>query len=336
MRILVIGGTKFLGRHFVEAALENHHEVTIFHRGQTNTGLFPHVEEILGDRDGQTSLLTARTWDAVVDTCGYVPRVVKQSVETLKALAKQYTFISSISVYPGFPKSGMDESSTVDVLPEEDADSEDISKYYGPLKALCEQEVTQAFGSHALIIRPGLIVGPNDPTDRFTYWPHRMAEGGEVLVPGDFSRPVQFIDVRDLARFTLHLIEQEASGIYHATGHPLPFSQLLDVCQAVSERDATLVSVDETFLAQQGVQPWIELPLWIGEAAGWPGFMEVSVEKATTHGLQLRPLVETVRDTLAWSDNRPSDTEWKAGMKPDRERELLATWNSVRATYQNP
>lgn len=331
MKILVIGGTRFLGRHFVDAALQNHHEVTIFHRGETNAGLFPEVEEILGDRDGQTSLLTGRTWDAVVDTCGYVPRVVRQSVANLKASAGQYAFISSISVYPEFPRAGMDESAAVDSLPDDDGESEDVSKYYGPLKALCEDEVKQRFDGQALIIRPGLIVGPHDPTDRFTYWPHRIAQGGEVLVPGDPNRVVQFIDVRDLARFTLHLIEQGTSGVYHATGHPLPFSQLIFACQAVSGSPSQLVWVSEDFLFEQGVQPWIELPLWIGEAANWPGFMEVSVQRAKAHGLKLRTVTDTVRDTLAWVDQRPHDTKWQAGFTPERERELLTAWKSSRS-----
>lgn len=326
MKILVIGGTRFLGRHFVEAALSHEHEVTLFHRGQTNEGLFPGVEEVLGDRDGQIDRLGDRTFDAVVDTCGYVPRVVRQSVEALKDHAGQYTFISSISVYPDFPTAGMDESTAVDVLPENDLDSEDVSKYYGPLKALCEAEVVQGFGEHALIVRPGLIVGPHDPTDRFTYWPHRVAAGGEVLVPGEESRRVQFIDVRDLALFTLSLIEQRASGIYHATGQPIPMAELVSTAAKYADVSANPIWVNEAFLREQGVQPWIELPLWIGEAANWPGFMEVSIDKAIKHGLKLRPLTNTIADTLQWVKTERTDEPWKAGMKQERERELLRAY----------
>ncbi len=332
MKILVIGGTRFLGRHFVEAALKNNHEVTVFHRGQTNVGLFDSVEEILGDRDGGTDRLKGREWDAVVDTCGYVPRVVRQSVETLAGTTANYTFISSISVYKDFPEAGMDETTPVDVLPEDEAGSEDVSKYYGPLKALCEYEVTRGFGERALIVRPGLIVGPNDPTDRFTYWPARFDQGGDALVPGDAERLIQFIDVRDLASFTLALVEQRAGGVYHATGLPVSMAELVEACQAVSVHAAAPVWVEESFLEGTDVQPWMELPLWIGPAANWPGFMEVSVAKALERGLTCRSTLETVGDTLSWVKTGRGDREWKAGLRPEKERELLNAWRARQSS----
>src|SRR5688572_29497367 len=197
MRLLVLGGTKFLGRAVVEAAVARGHEPTLFHRGLTNPGLFPDLEHLRGDRDGGLAALQGRTWDAVIDPSGYVPRIVRASAELLADAVEHYTFISSISVYPSFPTPGMDESSPVGTL--EDPTVEDVPAHYGPLKALCEQAAEAAMPGRVFHVRAGLIVGPNDPSDRFTYWPVRVAKGGDVLAPGSPERPVQIIDVRDLA-----------------------------------------------------------------------------------------------------------------------------------------
>ncbi|MCL6452412.1 MAG: NAD-dependent epimerase/dehydratase family protein [Alicyclobacillus sp.] len=330
MKLLILGGTKFLGRFLAEEALRRGHAVTLFHRGRTNPGLFPEAEEILGDRDGGVDALAGGAWDAVMDTSGYLPRVVAQSVERLRTAVPRYAFISSISVYPDFPYDGLDETYRVDSLPPEDADSEDVGRYYGALKARCEQVVQAAYGDGALVIRPGLIVGPHDPTDRFTYWPHRFAAGGEVLVPGRPERPVQFIDVRDLAAWTLDMVEAGEAGVYNATGPvpPVTMGTLVAACvEAAAARGVTAepVWVDGGFLKEQAVGEWVEMPLWISEAAGWPGFMTVSVDRAVAKGLRFRPVMETVEDTLAWDAARPPEP-LRAGMARDKEQAVLAAW----------
>ncbi len=217
MRILILGGTVFVGRHLVEAALARGHEVTLFNRGQHGPDLYPGVEKLRGDRDGGLDALRGRRWDAAIDTCGYVPRIVRASATLLANAVDHYTFISSVSVYPEAHTRHLDEDSPVGALDDESV--EDVTpETYGPLKALCEQAAEGAMSGRALTIRPGLIVGPHDPTDRFTYWPRRVAQGGEVLAPGRPERPVQIIDARDLAAWTLQLVASGARGVYNATG----------------------------------------------------------------------------------------------------------------------
>ncbi|MEK7324009.1 MAG: NAD-dependent epimerase/dehydratase family protein [Chloroflexota bacterium] len=326
MKLLILGGTVFLGRHTVEVALARGHEVTLFNRGQRDPELFPDVEKLLGDRNGDLSALRWRKWDAVVDTCGYVPRIVRASAELLAQAVERYVFISSISVYHELDKApGLDEDSPVGKL--EDETVEEITgETYGPLKALCEQAAEQALPGRALNIRPGLIVGPHDPTDRFTYWPVRVAQGGGVLAPDGPNWHTQVIDVRDLAEWTIRMVEAKTTGVFNATGpdYPLTFGKVLDECKAVSGSDARFVWVDGKFLLDAGVQPWSELPLWLGG-----GDMTVSVNKAIAAGLTFRPLADTIRDTLAWDATRPSDREPRAGMKKEREEELLSQWKGV-------
>ena len=325
MRILIFGGTNFLGRHTAAAALERGHEVTLFHRGQTNPGLFPEAEEILGDREHDLGLLAGRDWDAVIDVPGYVPRIVRASAQALAGQARHYTFISTISVYESMPAPGMDEDSPVGKLPEP---SDDVQKYYGQLKALCEDEVRAAFPGSAAVIRPGLIVGPFDPTDRFSYWPVRVAEGGEVLAPGDPERQVQVIDARDLAEWTVRCAEQGTTGTFNATGPATRTSmrEMLEACREGTGSDATFTWVDEAFLVEQGVGPWMELPLWLPESSeATRGMLAVSIERALAAGLTFRPLAETARDTVAWYRANGSP-ELKAGMARERERELLEKW----------
>lgn len=326
MRILIFGGTNFLGRHTAAAALERGHEVTLFHRGQTNPGLFPDAEEILGDREHDLGLLAGRDWDAVIDVPGYLPRVVRGSARALAGHAKHYTFISTISVYDSMPAAGMDENGATGVLPEPGA--EDVQKYYGQLKALCEDEVRAAFPDSALVIRPGLIVGPFDPTDRFSYWPIRIADGGEVLAPGDPDRQVQVIDGRDLAAWTVGCAERGVTGTYNATGpaERMSMREMLEACREGTGSDATFTWVDEGFLEAEGVGPWMELPLWLPESsADTRGMLAVSIARALAAGLTFRPLAETARDTLAW--HRASGSpELKAGLARERERALLAKW----------
>src|SRR5262249_55921530 len=239
MKLLILGGTIFLGRYLVEAALAAGHDVTLFNRGQHNPELYPEVEKLRGDRDGGLAALRGRRWDAVVDTSGYLPRVARASAELLADAVDHYTFISSISVYPHFRSLGTDESAPVDTL--DDPNIEEVTgETYGPLKALCEQAAEQALPGRTLVIRPGLIVGPHDYSDRFTYWVRRVAQGGEVLAPERPDWHTQIIDVRDLAEWTLRMAERRLVGVYNATGpaYDLSFGQLLDTCRAVSGSDA--------------------------------------------------------------------------------------------------
>lgn len=322
MRLLIIGGTVFLGRHLVESALRRGHAVTLFNRGQHNPDLFPDVEKIHGDRDGGLEALGSRQWDAVIDTCGYIPRVVRASAEFLAVSVQHYTFISTISVYMEPLLPGTDESAPVGKLKDERV--EDVTgETYGPLKALCEQAVLNVYAERSLIIRPGLIVGSHDPTDRFTYWPARVARGGEVLAPSSPERQVQIIDVRDLADWTVEMVARQATGIYNATGPatPLTLGGLLNTCKQVSGSDASFTWVSDEFLLANQVTPFTELPLWMPVAeAAWE---MVSIRKALEAGLKFRPLAETVHDTLKWDCTRPAEAPRRNGMAPEREAVLL-------------
>ena len=324
MNILIIGGTRFLGRHLVEAARARGHHVTLFNRGKSNPDLFPQVETILGDREHDIDKLSGRAWDAVIDTCGYVPRIVRLSAAGLAGSVGRYIFISSISVFASFGKIGMDESDPVGKL--EDESVEEITgETYGPLKALCEKTVQEIYGDRALIIRPGLIVGPNDPTDRFTYWPVRVARGGDVLAPEKPEVPVQIIDVRDLAEFTIQLIEENASGVYNATGpdYELTFGRMLETSKQVSGSNANFKWASVEFLNQNNVAPWSDIPVWVPDTAEDAGFSRFDLSRAIRAGLKFRALHDTVRDTIEWANTRPAEYEWRAGLKSEREQELL-------------
>lgn len=324
MRILILGGTRFLGRHLVDSALARGHEVTLFNRGQSNPNLFPQVGTIHGDREKDLGLLSGQNWDAVIDTCGYLPRIVRMSAGALREAVGSYVFISSISVYADFRKIGLEEGDAVGVLREE---TEDVTgESYGPLKALCEQAVQDVFDGRALIVRPGLIVGPHDPTDRFTYWPVRLARDGEVLAPDRPGVFTQIIDARDLSDFVIHLIEEKKAGLFNATGLPasLGFGELLETCQQVSGSKVDIRWASAKFIAEHQVAPWSDLPAWLPDDGEDAGFAHVNVSKAVAAGLTFRPLAGTVRDTLDWAATRPSDHVWRAGLKPEREQELLA------------
>jgi 2'-hydroxyisoflavone reductase len=326
MKILIIGGTRFLGRHLVHSARARGHTVTLLNRGLTNPDLFPQVETILGDREKDLAELLGHEWDAVVDTCGYVPRIVHLSASALEGSVNRYVFISSISVYASFSKVGIDESDPVGKM--EDETVEEITgETYGPLKVLCEKAVQDTFGDEGtLIIRPGLIVGPHDPTDRFTYWPVRVARGGDVLAPEEPGVPIQIIDARDLSDFIIKLIEEKASGIFNATGpdYELTMGTMLETCKQVSKSDATLKWAPVEFLTEHKVEPWSDMPVWIPNVEQDAGFSRVDISKAIKAGLTFRPLEETVRDTLDWAATRPSDREWRAGLSIEREAEVLA------------
>lgn len=330
MRLLVLGGTVFLGRHLVEAALAAGHTVTLFNRGRRNPELFPGVEKLRGDRDGDLESLRGRTWDAVIDPSGYVPRIVRASAELLAGSVGQYTFISSLSVYADPVASGTAEDGRLAVLPAGREGTEEITgDTYGALKVLSEQAAEASLPGRTLIIRPGLIVGPHDPSDRFTYWPVRVARGGEVLAPGDPDRHVQFIDVRDLAAWILRLVEARQTGTFNVTG-PVPsltMGRLLDSCRLIAGSDAAFTWVPEALLLAHNVAPYTELPLWIPSVDA--GFDRFNVSRALAAGLTFRPLETTIRDTLAWDATRPVGAERRNGLKSEREAALLAAFRST-------
>jgi 2'-hydroxyisoflavone reductase len=332
MKVLVIGGTRFLGRHLVEALLARHHEITLFNRGRTAPGLFADVEEIHGDRELNLERLAGRRWDAVIDTCGYLPRVVRATCEALHGAVERYVFVSSISVYARFDAAQIDEDAPLAAL--DDPLVEDVAAHYGALKAACEREVQAAFGTNALLVRPGLIVGPFDPTGRFTYWPQRLAAGGDVVAPGQPGDPVQFIDVRDLAEWIVRALTRGPGGAYNATGPamPLHFGAFLSGCiKALAVEPAPTVTwCSERFLLDQGVTPWTELPLWVPAAE--QGIHRVSIQRALDTGLAFRPLAATVTDTLAWARSPqyvpPVGAYANVGLGGTREADLLAAWHA--------
>jgi 2'-hydroxyisoflavone reductase len=318
VRILLLGGPKFLGRAVIDAARAAGHELTLFNRGTTNADLYPDVERLVGDRDGGLDTLRGREWDAVVDTSGYLPRLVGASAGLLAGAVGHYVFVSSISVYASFADV-VNEDSPLALLSE--PGSEDVSADYGALKALCELEVENAFPGRSTLVRPGLIVGPNDPTGRFTYWPHRVARGGDLLVPGPAWRPVQRVDVRDLAAWLVTAAENGLAGAFNATG-PATMGAVIDAARRVAGSSARSVEVDDAVLAGQGVGEWMELPLWIDTSnEDWRQFMEVDASRATGAGLTFRPLDDTVEATLAGAE--PVEG---VGLTAERETELLAAW----------
>ena len=328
MNILIIGGTKFLGRHLVDSALARGHNVTLFNRGQTNPNLFPHIETIVGDREHDIEKLSARTWDAVIDTCGYVPRIVGVSGVGLERSVRRYVFISTLSVHADNREIGIDENYPVGKLKDESIE-EITGETYGPLKALCEKTILDQYSERGLIVRPGLIVGPNDPSDRFTYWPMRIAKGGEVLAPEKPGVPVQIIDVRDLSDFTIKLIEENAAGIYSATGpdYELTLGAMFETCKQTSGSDANIRWASVEFLKQNEVMEWSDMPVWVPDNEENAGFSRFDVSKGIKAGMKFRPLEDTVRDTLAWANTRPTSHEWRAGLQSDREQELLRQLN---------
>ena len=330
LRILVLGGTRFLGPHTVKAALARGHEVTLFNRGKSNPTLFPDLEKLEGDRDGKLDALRGRDWDAVIDTSGYVPRIVKMSAELLRDHVQHYVFISTISVYGDFNQVGLNEKSNVGTLPDPTVE-EITAETYGPLKALCEQAASDAMPGRVWKVRPGLIVGPLDGSDRFTYWPVRVARGGEVLAPEGPAEAVQIIDVRDLADFLVLGLEKRLVGLHNAVSPPgeLTMGELLETCRSVSGSDATFTWVGRDFLAEKQVQAWSDLPCWIPtyEEAG---VGTIRVDRALSDGMVLRPLSETVRDTLDWWKTLPQDRTdaLRSGLEAAREAEVLAAWHA--------
>jgi 2'-hydroxyisoflavone reductase len=298
MRLLILGGTLFLGRHLAHEAVARGHDLTLFNRGRTAPDLFPEAERLRGDRDGDLGALRGREWDAVIDTSGYDPQAVGESAGLLAPAVGHYTFVSSISAYGTFPEQGMDE----DAPTATDA-AEDVSEGYGARKASCERVVASAFAGRSCTVRSGLLVGPHDPTERFAVWVHRLAAGGRVRAPADREQPVQLVDARDLAAWMLDGAEQGRAGTFNATGpaEPLTLGETLERIRDATGGAADLEWVDGEALLAEGLEPWDDVPLWI-DLPRHPelrGFMAVDVSRALAAGLAFRPLEETVRDVAA-------------------------------------
>ncbi len=338
LRLLVLGGTRFIGIHTTRLALERGHQVTLFNRGKTNAALFPQVEHLKGDRNGDIGALAGRSWDAVIDDSGYFPRAVRLTAELLAPSVRQYVFISTISVYASSARENGEESATASIADEtvEKVDGET----YGPLKALSEQAAERALPGRVTVIRPGLIVGPEDNTDRFTYWPARAARGGDFLAPDRPSDAIQYIDARDLARFTLDAIERGIRGTFNVVSPPgkLTIGELVTESVDAAKHMAKPappprpVWVPTNFLESQKVQEWSDMPVWVPESGDNAGFAHTLTERAEKAGLKIRAMRETVRDTLAWHLSRPpaEQANLKAGISAEREREVLVAWNRTQ------
>jgi 2'-hydroxyisoflavone reductase len=338
MKILMFGGTAFLGRHMVEAALARGHEVTLFNRGKSNTDLFPQLEKLHGDRGGDLAPLKGRHWDVVFDTSGYVPRYVRNAAETLKDV-EHYTFVSSVSVYSDVSKPGFTEDAPLSQLTE--ATETVTGETYGALKALCEQAVEEVLPGRVLVQRAGLIVGPYDYMWRFPYWVSRIAQGGEILAPGRPERQIQLIDARDEAEWTVRMAEARKVGIFTTTGpdYILTMGQFLERIRAALGSDATFTWVSEDFLAKEEVGTWEEMPFWLPEGKEFDGMLASDVSKAIAAGLTFRSVEATARDTWEWLKQPKASEkkgerimEIKSGLNAEKEQALLQKWRSFAPT----
>ena len=325
MRILIIGGTIFLGRALVDAALRRNHRVTLFNRGLSSPDAYPEIETIQGDRERDLDRLVGRRWDAVIDTCGYRPRQLRLSTAALRPAVDHYCFISTLSVYPVAGEQNRDETAPVLAF-ENDSSEEVTAESYGPLKFGCEAAVQEAYPRSALIIRAGLIVGPYDPTNRFTYWVTRAARGGDAIGP-PAEQPLQFIDARDLADFVLRGVERRASGVFNVTGPGgrLTFGEFLPFAREALASDVRFHHVSDEFLRRQGVDEFMGLPLWLNSEAA-ESFMTFSIDRALAVGLRFRPLSQTIRATNAWARANP-DGPKQADLPVELEKTLLEAWN---------
>lgn len=331
MKLLILGGTGFTGPYQVAYAVARGHQVTVFNRGRSNPGVLPDgVEQLTGDRNaGELDALKGREWDVVIDVPATLPRWVRETAQLLKDSAGQYMFVSSISAYADGSVHGIDETAPTAVL--DDLETTDM-RFYSGLKAEAEREAKRAFPDRTTVIRPGLIVGPGDPTDRFTYWPVRIARGGEVLAPGDPNDPVQVIDARDLAEWIIRLAERRVTGDFNAVGpaERLGVGPMLTGIRDALGADARFTHVPAEFLAAHEVQPWSHMPVWVPPEGPFGGLGSVSVRKALAHGLTFRPFADTARATLAWHRTRPEErqTQLRAGISAEREAEVLAAWHA--------
>jgi 2'-hydroxyisoflavone reductase len=338
LRILILGGTGFIGPYQVRYAVERGHRVTVFNRGQRQADLPAGVEHLQGDRNDDLTALKGRDWDVVIDNPTTLPFWVRDAASLLRDHADQYIFISTISVYSDFSRPGMDETTPLAEYTGEDPMAETMETLrantgplYGPLKALSEREAERWFPGRTTVIRPGLIVGPNDPSDRFTYWPVRVSRGGEVLAPGTPADPVQVIDARDLSEWTIRMAEQKATGIYNATGpaRTLGIGEMLDAMAPLASEPARFTFADAEFLASQQVRPWSDMPAWVPADGPSPGLLQVSIQRALDRGLTYRPIADTARDTLAWFRTLPAERQARlmAGLSAEREAQVLRAWH---------
>lgn len=322
MKLLILGGTKFVGRHITATALLRGHTITLFNRGQTNSNLFPNVEKLSGNRDGGLDALRGRTWDAVLDVNGYLPRLVRASAELLADAVERYIFISTLSVFADFSKQGQSEDAPQARIA--DPTTETINgETYGALKELCEQAAESAMPGRTLILRPGYVVGPHDHTDRMTSWWRRVTQGGEMLLPGQPDNPLQLVDGRDLAAFAVDLTERRATGIYnvHGFANRTSWGECFDKTLQITGANTEFTWVDEPFLRAQNIAEG-ELPLFaFSEDAG---IFTFNNHKALAAGLRLRPIADTIRDTLLWDG---AEGQNRVGLKPEREAELLRAWH---------
>jgi 2'-hydroxyisoflavone reductase len=326
LKVLIFGGTGFIGPHFVTALRAGGHQLTLFNRGKRNPGLFPDVETLIGDRNGPLDALKGREWDVVIDDAGYFPGQVRQSTQLLKDRVKHYIYVSSISAYADFMQPGIDEDHPLAPLKDPNA-SQITNDNYGGLKAACEQLVEQTFGARQAVIRPSYIVGPGDGSDRFTYWPVRVARGAEMLAPGTPRDPIQFIDVRDLADFMRLCVERSIAGRFNLCNPPgaVTMGALLETSKRIAKSDATFTWASQPFLEQHKALESGEIPIWSPTTGPEAGAALVSSARAVGQGLRFRDLETTVRDTLAWHNQRPAAQKEKlrAGLTPEREAELL-------------
>lgn len=345
MKILILGGTGFIGPHEVDQCEDRGWEITIFNRGRTKTMLFEEdfakVDRLKGDRDPKVgdglksierAVASGRTWDAVIDNSAYVPRIARASAELLKDAVRQYVFISTVSVYASNNVPDQDETSELGTLDDETTEKV-TNTTYGPLKVACEKAVREIFGERATIIRPGLIVGPGDKSDRFTCWPVRCQRGGKVVIPESSPR-VQYIDVGDLATFTLDTIEGGHGGTYNVVGPigPLFFREMLDGCKAAVSSPVEFVEIPDAFLLEYGVNQFAgpnSLGMWVAPIPDNTSFGHRSNARAVAIGLTCRPLAETARATVDWFENssRAGETTLRSGLSPEKEKELLKAWS---------
>ncbi len=330
MKILILGGTRFLGRHLARQALKAGHAVTLLHRGRSGPDLFPEADNRIGDRNGDLAVLAGGTWDVAIDTSAYVPRHVRTMAAALAGRVGQYQLVSTISVYAEPIAPGADETAPTQTLADPETEAL-TAETYGGLKVLCEQAAQQAFGERCLVPRPGLIVGPHDPTGRFSWWVQRVQRGGEILAPGDPATPVQFIDVRDLADWMLLQAENGTAGAFNLTGPaaPIGMGELLHAARDTLNPAANFIWVDEAFVLEQGVAPWSELPVWVPSAQAT--IHTLSLQRALDTGLRIRPLAQTLRDTAAWLPQATPPAAAAvarppAGLAPEREAAVLAAW----------
>lgn len=333
MRILVLGGTSFIGPHQIQYGMDRGHEISIFNRGRTNTHLFPEVEKLVGDRAiSDYDSLRGKTWDVVIDNSAINPTWVRDAAQMLKDQAERYIFVSTRSVYSDVSRIPMSIEAPVWTYETAGVDPAAERLPYGLSKSLAEAEAREAFGERTTIFRPGLIIGPGDRTDRFTYWPVRIDRGGEVLAPGDGSDPVQIIDVRDFGEWLIRMAESGPNGTYNVVGPrtPRPMDQLLYGIKAATSAECTFTWVDTDFLISAGVRPYAEMPVWRPARDGSEGFARFDLSREVELGLTFRPLAQTAADTLEFHYARPAEQQdpLRAGLTAEEEREILRLWRT--------